>query len=171
MPVRSNVREENDLKGFWRLLIEHNGVFVAKLLRNLATQIEQAAPGPPDQAIVIWHTNGGITLMDLQVLDTSGPLDGTVSFLDAVGNPTTADDVPVWSSSDETIATVAAAADGMSAVVTPTGALGATVIGVDSTRSSDQADVHAQATLTVVASEETSGSVTLAAQAPAPPTP
>ncbi len=153
------------MKGFWRLLIEHNGVFVAQLLRRLAEQIELAAPGPPDLALILWHSTEGVTMSDLQILDTSGPLDGTVAFLDAVGNPTAADDIPVWSSSDESVATIAASDDGMSAVVTPTGSLGATVISVSSTRSSDQAVVSAAATLTVAASEETQGSVTLTPQA------
>ncbi len=153
------------MKGFWRLLIEHNGVFLAGLLRKLAEQIELAAPGPPDLAIIIWRSTEGATIMDLQILDTSGPLDGAVQFTDAENNPTTADDIPAWSSSDESIATVAASDDGLSAVVTPTGALGATVIGVSSTRSSDQAVVSAAATLTVAASEETQGSVTLTPQA------
>ncbi len=152
------------MKGFWRLLIEHNGVFIAQQLRKLADQIEAAAPGPPDLALILWHSTEGVTMSDLQILDTSGPLDAAVTFIDAVGNPTTADDVPAWSSSDESVATIAAAADGLSAVVTPTGTLGATVIAVDSVRASDQADVHAQATLTVAASEEVSGEVTLSAQ-------
>lgn len=149
------------MKGFLARLLQHNGEFVAGLLRELAHQIEVAAPGDPALSFILWRSKGGISMADLQVQDTSGPLNGSVAFTDAAGNPTTADDVPVWASSDESVATVAAADDGMSAVVTPTGTLGATVISVDSTRSSDQADVHAQATLTVVASEETSGEVTL----------
>lgn len=103
--------------------------------------------------------------MDLQVLDTSPPLAATAQFLDVDGNPTAPDDVPTWASSDESVATVAAAADGLSAVVTLTAALGATVISCDSVRSSDGADVHLAATLTVAASEETSGTITLAPQA------
>jgi hypothetical protein len=149
------------MKRFWRQLVEHNGPFVARLLRQLAHQVELAAPGPPHLSFVLWSQTEGVTMSDISVLDTAGTLNGTVAFLDAEGNPTTADDVPVWSSSDETIASVAAAADGLSAVVTVLGPVGATVIAVDSTRSSDQADVHAQATLTVTASEEVSGEVTL----------
>lgn len=42
-----------------------------------------------------------------------------VAYVDAKGKPAKVDGAPVWSSSDEAILTVVAAADGMSAVVTP----------------------------------------------------
>jgi hypothetical protein len=148
-------------KGFWRQLIEANGTVVARLLRQLARQVELAAPGPPLLGFIVWHQLEGVTIMDLQVLDTSSPLSAAASFLDVDGNPTAPDDVPVWASSDESVATVEAAADGLSAVVTLTTALGATVISCDSTRSSDGVDVHLAATLTVAASEETSGEIIL----------
>jgi len=45
----------------------------------------------------------------------------TVAFLDSSGNPAAVDGIPVWSSSDDTIATVTASADGMSADVVSAG--------------------------------------------------
>jgi hypothetical protein len=41
-----------------------------------------------------------------------------------MGNMTTVDGIPVWASSDETVMTVVAADDGMSAVVSAAGPLG-----------------------------------------------
>lgn len=48
----------------------------------------------------------------------------TVAPLDAAGNPGKIDGKPTWTSSDESIATVAASDDGLSAVVTAVGPLG-----------------------------------------------
>lgn len=42
-----------------------------------------------------------------------------VSYVDAKGKPAKVDGAPVWESSDSAVLTVAAASDGMSAVVTP----------------------------------------------------
>src|ERR1043165_4053179 len=41
----------------------------------------------------------------------------TLAITDAAGNPAGVDGVPVWASSDETVLSVVAGADGMSAVV------------------------------------------------------
>jgi hypothetical protein len=48
----------------------------------------------------------------------------TVAFQTAAGNPASVDGAPTWSTSDDTILTVTAAADGMSALVVTTGTLG-----------------------------------------------
>ena len=50
--------------------------------------------------------------------------------VDKAGNPGTLASVPVWSASDSTILTVVPAADGMSAVVSATGKLGAARVDV-----------------------------------------
>jgi uncharacterized protein YjdB len=42
----------------------------------------------------------------------------TVEFRDAFGNVTTPDEIPTWTSSDETVATVIASEDGTTAEVT-----------------------------------------------------
>ncbi len=107
-------------------------------------------------------------MADLTLKDTDGDPSATVGFVDADNNATSPADTPVWTSSDESVATVSASADGMSATVAKTGTLGATVIGVDA-HNDDGVDIHSQATLTVIASEAVSGEVTLtAAAAPAP---
>jgi hypothetical protein len=63
-------------------------------------------------------------LTDLQKVKVS------VGFVDAAGNPAKVDGVPQWSSSDETILTVAAAEDGMSAEVVTVGPLGTAQVAV-----------------------------------------
>lgn len=52
-----------------------------------------------------------ITVSDVETGLTAGPL----TFADAEGNPTAPDDIPVWSSSDESVATVTPAEDGLTA--------------------------------------------------------
>jgi hypothetical protein len=108
-------------------------------------------------------------MADITLKDTDGDPSATVGFVDADNNATSPADTPVWTSSDESVATVSASADGLSATVAKTGTTGATIIGVDA-HNDDGVDIHAQATLTVVASEAVSGEVTLTpAAAPAPP--
>lgn len=55
----------------------------------------------------------------------------TIAPQDAKGNAAAVDGVPTWRSTDENVLTVAAAADGLSAVVTPAGPLGTAQIIVD----------------------------------------
>lgn len=50
-------------------------------------------------------------------LTTRQQVDATITVTKADGSPGSLDGVPVWASSDETVLTVAAGADGMSAVV------------------------------------------------------
>jgi len=47
-----------------------------------------------------------------------------VAFVDALGNPATVDGAPSWAVSDESLATLDVAADGMSAMVNPIGPVG-----------------------------------------------
>lgn len=54
----------------------------------------------------------------------------SIAYVDAKGNPAQVEGAPVWSSSDESILTVTAAADGLSAVVTPAGPLGSAQVKV-----------------------------------------
>jgi hypothetical protein len=63
----------------------------------------------------------------MQVPDSGGPFTADiVNFVDSKGNPVTDTDVPVWASSDETVATVAVGdpANPQEATITLTGALG-----------------------------------------------
>ena len=48
-------------------------------------------------------------------INTSQQFDITLSITNAAGDPAPVDGVPVWASSDETVISVTAAADGMSA--------------------------------------------------------
>lgn len=50
-------------------------------------------------------------------MNTDQNASATLAIVDAQGRPATVDGVPVWASSDETVLTVKAAADGMSAVI------------------------------------------------------
>jgi hypothetical protein len=133
-------------------------------LINLGKQLGIYVGGSPVMAILIIDRK--VVMSDITVKDTDpDTYNAATEFKDADGNVTTADDVPVWASSDPSIATVVAADDGLSATVTKTNTIGATVISVDSMNASG-VDVHAQATLTVTPGDEVSGDVTLTPAAP-----
>lgn len=65
-----------------------------------------------------------LILTDLQKVALS------VAFVDAMGNPAVVDGAPVWASSDETLVTLAPAADGLSAEATTVGPLGTCQVSV-----------------------------------------
>lgn len=54
-----------------------------------------------------------------------------IAFVDAKGNAAIVDGVPVWKSSDESVATVVASEDGLSATITPIGPIGTAQISVE----------------------------------------
>lgn len=56
---------------------------------------------------------------------------GLVAFVDVKGNPAIVDGPPKWSSSDETVLSVVASEDGMSATITPVGPLGNAQVSVE----------------------------------------
>ena len=114
---------------FLERLIRHNGQFIARSLRELAAQIEFAAPGPARAALIVFVHGRSIEVGEITVSDEVGTLNATVSFLDAKGAAAVPDGVPTWSSSDDAVASVEAASDGLSAVVT-VGAPGAAAIEV-----------------------------------------
>jgi hypothetical protein len=94
-----------------------------------------------------------LLLTDTQQVDLS------VAFLDKAGNPAVVDGAPVWSSSDDTVLTVTAAADGLSATAVATGKLGQAQVsvtadadlGAGTTSISGTLDVTVQAGSAVVA--------------------
>lgn len=94
---------------------------------------------------------------EITVPDNAAPLNASVTFLDAEGHETTADTTPVWSSSDESVATCEAAEDGMSASI-PIGAPGAAIISVSATND-DGSTAEAQGTITVQPGDAVIGSV------------
>lgn len=108
----------------------------------------------------------GTNMADISVRDTEGPLDAVVSFADVHGHPTSPSDVPQWSSSDPSVASVDASADasGLAAVVSILGP-GATVIGVSSA-GPDGSVIAAQGTVTVTSGEAATGEVSFSPSAP-----
>jgi hypothetical protein len=143
---------------FWWRLARLNGPFFAKRFRELAGEIEALFPGSPRWATpVIFQRGTEISMASIEVEDTSGPLTGTVTFVDAKGQPTTADDVPQWSSDNEDAATVEASEDGLTATVT-IGNPGAAIIAVHSVNT-DGSAVDAQGTVTVLPGDAAVGSV------------
>jgi len=115
-----------------------------------------------------------LLLTDLQQVDLS------VAFTDAAGNPAPVDGAPVWSSSDETVLTVTASADGMTATAVTTGKLGQAQIsvtgdadlGAGTTSVAGTLDVTVQASAAVAANIG-AGTPTdkVPATPPTPPTP
>ncbi len=63
-------------------------------------------------------------------MTNSQQLTATIQPVDKKGQPAPVDGIPVWASSDETIVTVVAAADGLSAIVAAVGPLGAAKVSV-----------------------------------------
>jgi hypothetical protein len=90
----------------------------------------------------------------------------SVAYVDAKGNPAKVEGAPVWSSSDDTILSVLAAADGMSAVVTPVGPLGSAQVKIeaDADLGAGVSPIITLADVEVVAGTAVSGNVTLTIQ-------
>jgi hypothetical protein len=153
------------MKGFLRQWIYVNRIFLEGAFRRAA----QLFPGPPSYALLFIDNEGETHMSSTTVSDTSGPLNAHVTFLDAHGHETTADDVPQWTSDNEGVASVAASSDGMSAEVTVSGTPGAAVISVDSTNT-DGSTVHSQGTITVLPGDAVSGDVTFEGGEPPPDT-
>jgi monomeric isocitrate dehydrogenase len=85
--------------------------------------------------------------------------------MDAGGNQTTPDDTPQWSSTDESVASVMAADDGMSASV-QVGSPGAAVVEVSTTDSDGDTHVF-QGTVTVQPGDVEVGEITFTEEAAA----
>lgn len=79
----------------------------------------------PSADAIIFLNQDGDEVSEMNLKDNN-QLPISISPADEFGNPTTStfDAAPTWSVDDVSIATVAAADDGLSAVVTPTGKLG-----------------------------------------------
>lgn len=86
-----------------------------------------------------------------------------VAYVDAKGNPAKVDGVPAWSSSDPAILDVVAAADGMSATVTPVGPLGTAQVKIeaDADLGAGVTTIITLADVEVVGGEAVAGNVTL----------
>ena len=101
----------------------------------------------------------GETVADISVSDTNAPLTATASFFDGKGNAVPPQGVPVWSTSDASVASVDASADpsGLTAVVT-VGAVGAASVAVASDNT-DGTVISASATVTVTAGAPASADI------------
>lgn len=151
---------------FFQRLVNNNAQFLAKELRKWADQLDAAAPGKPVVAfpLTFYPPQGGPEVSDIQVPDDSGPLTATATFMDARGNPTNPGAMPMWTSSDEAVATVVASEDGLSAVVTIVGGLGASQITCTDPESADDEtdDVICVGTVSVVAGQAVVGDIQFA---------
>ena len=58
------------------------------------------------------------------ILTDSQEVSASIAYVDKAGNPASVEGAPVWASSDDSVLTVLAAADGMSATASSTGKLG-----------------------------------------------
>jgi hypothetical protein len=149
------------MRGFLAKWAQLNGPFLVKALRSLAEQLEQLFPGSPTMATpVIFTTEGESAMGMISVADDSGPLEATVTFLDAEGHVADVDDVPEWTSDNETAATVSASEDGMTGTI-EIGAPGAAIISV-TTVNEDGTEVTSQGTITVIAGKAVTGDVEFA---------
>jgi hypothetical protein len=141
----------------FREFVRANAEVLERLLRHWADKIHQLIPGSPVLGNLLFFHEGKVVMASIEVTTESTELNASVSFLDAEGNPTTADDVPAWSSDNEAAATVAASEDGLSAVVS-IGSPGAAIISVTSTNT-DGTTASAQGTITVLAGDASVGEV------------
>jgi hypothetical protein len=138
-------------------------------LALLREWLESLTAGSPALAFILFK-NGGLKLASTEISDEVRELTASVKFLDEHGHETTADDVPQWSSSDEDVASVTAAEDGLSADVLIAGP-GVALISVSSTND-DGSIAQAQGTLTVTPGDAVIGDVTFEeAAAPSEPPP
>jgi uncharacterized protein YjdB len=133
-----------------------------RTLTALARLVESLSPGPSVAGLLLFtDRKGRLAVAETIVSADVGTIEAHVRFLDAGGNETTPDTTPTWASSDETVATVEADEDGLSATVTVVGKAGAAVVAVETTESETGDTIHCEGTLTVQASDVTvSGEVT-----------
>jgi hypothetical protein len=130
-----------------RLLESHPRV-LAVALRALAEELD---PGPAVAGFILFTTpQGEVSMADITVNDDAADFGATLGLVNAAGNPVPADDVPVWASSDEDVATVTASADGLSATVNPGAKLGSTLITATSTESETGDEIVVTGTVTVI---------------------
>jgi hypothetical protein len=132
-----------------------------QLIAALLAFDQTTSPEAARFAVILFHGKDS-TMGELTITDETTTLTGSVSFLDAKGAPVPPDSTPTWTSSDETVATVEASADGLTATIT-VGAPGVTIIEASEqetdTETGDVTAVVAQGTLTVQPGDAVIGSV------------
>lgn len=148
-----------------RRFVQLNAALLAEWFRRLADEIELLVPGRAVAAFPLVFLEGGTVYMaSITVEDTSAPLSATVKFLDAKGAETSPDATPAWSSSDDTVASVVASDDGLTATVT-VGQPGAAIINVTAVETDEagvETTVVAEGTVTVQAGDAVIGEVEFA---------
>ncbi len=114
------------LMAIWRLLTKIFNLFQALLdgqktiQKQLAEIIDILKPGPAVKLIFTSISEDGTTIegVTMGTLRDDQKQRLSINPVDAKGKPASLDGVPTWTSSDETVVTVAAEADGLSAMVT-----------------------------------------------------
>jgi hypothetical protein len=132
-----------------------------QLIAALLAFDQTTSPEAARFAVILFHGKDS-TMGELTITDETTTLTGSVSFLDAKGATVPPDSTPTWTSSDETVATVEASDDGLTATIT-VGAPGVTIIEASEqetdAETGDVTAVVAQGTLTVQPGDAVIGSV------------
>lgn len=150
--------------GVLQRLIRTNARFIVSEGRKWLDVLEAAAPGPPVIGYILFTTpNKEIAMSDIQVTDDSGPIIGTVQFLDAKGNPTEPAGELEWSQSDESVGSYELSDDGKTMTYTLSGAIGASQVTCLDPESDDNGDddVVCVGTISVVSGKATVGNMEL----------
>src|SRR5262245_17661484 len=134
-----------------------------RLLRALATALNRwlaRRATPARTGEITFKNEKGAGVGEITVHPGEANLSATVTALDAEGNPTTFDEVPTWSSSEEATAAVTASEDGYSATfaIGDTGSAVITVIGVESS-SGERVEITSTGLINVAAADAVTGSV------------
>jgi hypothetical protein len=148
-----------------------------RLLIWLATVLNAAPPdaGTGLTATPVTFTIGKESYVgEITVNEGDPAISATVSYVNAdTGEPAQASDTPVWSSADDSIASVEASADGMSATVTPLSsgdAAGGTAVVISVVAHDAEGDeVRSEGTVTVQPGEVLIGEITFSSGSEAAP--
>ncbi len=98
---------------------------IARHIYSSLKRIEQLLKPVPAARVVFYTTvNGQLEKVTRMVLKVTQTLPLSVSIQDIKGNAAVVDGAPTWGLTDPALGTVAAAADGLSATLTPAGGLG-----------------------------------------------
>jgi hypothetical protein len=102
----------------------------------------------------------GVKKMATLVLTDEQKCSLAIAAVDAAGNPAVLAAVPVWASSNPTVLSVVAAADGMSAEITAAGPLGASQVSVSADPGGGAAPITGTLDVTVTASAAVAFTIT-----------
>jgi hypothetical protein len=112
--------------------------------------------------VIVFATRKDLTVGEITVRADEMTLKATVMLTDSEGNPTTADDVPVWEVGDPSVLTVTPAEDGLSATFT-VGAPGVSSVTVTTTEThegeGEPTPIVLSGLVTAVAGDTVTGSV------------